>query len=294
MLLAGLLTACCAGPALPVSGHDPGRGLVPDDRVAAAALQLAPPAPGGPLVPEAAGSEQADATPAPTATPQPSATPAQSGVPSAASGGAPDAIAPPSAPRSFVALGDSLSVWAFPPHSARPSATGAWPGLLAALDTNLTLLHDAGVPGNTTSQMLARLRRDVFAYHPDMLFVLGGTNDVGDGYAVSTTIADLRKIVEAARAQGIEVVLLTIPPNNAIRCSRLARLRATNAAIIALGRAEGVTVVDVYSALVSAGGRLPAAYVAADGLHLSLLGEKVVAATVYARLTAPPPPERDR
>ena len=191
-------------------------------------------------------------------------------------------------------LGDSLSVWAFAPHAARASTTGAWPSVLAGLDGDLRLVHNAGVPGNTTAQMLARLRRDVFAYHPDMLFVLGGTNDAGDDFAVSTTVANLRRIVEAAKAQGIEVVLLTIPPNNAIRCSELARLRETNAALIALGKTEGITVVDVYSALATASGRLPAAYVAADRLHLSARGEEVVAATVYERLTAAPTPERDR
>jgi lysophospholipase L1-like esterase len=182
-----------------------------------------------------------------------------------------------------------LSVWAFAPGSARGSRTGAWPTLLAARDPDLKLLRNAGVPGNTTTQMLARLRRDVLAYHPDMLFVLGGTNDVCTNIAASTTLANLRKIVKSARAQGIEVVLLTIPPSNDLRLTRLQRLRAINAALIGLGRAEGITVVDVYAALASTRGRLSTAYVAADGLHLSRRGEEVVAATVYAQLTALPP-----
>ena len=116
------------------------------------------------------------------------------------------------------------------------------------------------------------------------------SEDAGDDFAVSTTVANLRKIVEAARAQGIEVVLLTIPPNNALRSSRLARLRQTNTALIALGKADGITVVDVYTALASADGRLPGAYAAADGLHLSTRGEEIVAATIYAQLTAAPEP----
>ena len=285
LLLAGLLTACLAGPTAQVSGQFGGLGSGSNGWAPAAALNAMPP-PVGSAEPQTEAIGPPEVTPSPTATPEPGVTPAP-GVDSASA-------APAPTPRSFVVLGDLLSVWVFAPHGTRASTSGAWPSLLAGMDSDLKLVHNAAVPGNTTTQMLARLRRDVFAYHPDVLFILGGTNDVGDDCAVSRTVANLRKIVEAARARGIEVVLLTIPPNNAIWSSELARLRQTNAALIALGRTEGITVVDVYSALASASGRLPAAYVAADRLHLSTHGEQVVAATVYERLTAAPTPERDR
>ncbi len=287
LLLAGLLTACLAGSASPVSGKGPALDPGSNDWAPAAALHLVPPAPFGPAQPRTAGISRVDATPTPAESPRPGATL----VPSVPLGGPASTAAPVPAPRTFVVLGDSLSVWAFASHGTRASTTGAWPSLLAGMDSDLKLVHNAGVPGNTTTQMLARLRRDVFAYHPDILFVLGGTNDAGDDFAVSTTVANLRKIVEAARAQGIEVVLLTIPPNNALRSSRLARLRQTNTALIALGKADGITVVDVYTALASADGRLPGAYAAADGLHLSTRGEEIVAATIYAQLTAAPAPQ---
>jgi len=211
-------------------------------------------------------------------------------VPSVPLGGPASTAAPVPAPRTFVVLGDSLSVWAFASHGTRASTTGAWPSLLAGMDSDLKLVHNAGVPGNTTTQMLARLRRDVFAYHPDILFVLGGTNDAGDDFAVSTTVANLRKIVEAARAQGIEVVLLTIPPNNALRSSRLARLRQTNTALIALGKADGITVSTSTR-------RLLGRRTASRGLRRRRrsapehAGEEIVAATIYAQLTAAPAPQ---
>jgi lysophospholipase L1-like esterase len=145
-------------------------------------------------------------------------------------------------------------------------------------------VHNAAVPGNTTAQMLARLRKDVLAYHPDILFVMGGTNDVGYGLAGSTTVTNIRRIVDTAKAQGIEVVLLTIPPNNDIPCRSVPKLRKTNVALKALGVAEGIDVIDVYAALATPSGRLPSAYAAADHLHLTLRGEAVVAATVYAAL----------
>jgi len=223
----------------------------------------------------------------PDAATSPSAATSASAAPADSSAVATAPIAPAQSLRTFVALGDSLSAWAFAPGTRQPSKTGSWPTLLSSTDGNLKLLHNAGVPGNTTAQMLARFKRDVLSYHPDMLLILGGTNDVGYGVAVSTTVGNIRRIVESAKAHGIEVVLLTIPPNNDISTSKLSRLRQTNRALIQLGRAEGITVVDVYAALASASGRLPAAYAAADHLHLTRRGEAVLAAAVYAQLTRP-------
>ena len=265
------------------------------------AFDLGPLAPPRPSPALAQSPDQDDPRLAPSPTLQPSATPSPGATPGDTPGsaptGAPDSVAMGALAssgqvrtrRSFVVLGDSLSIWAFAPRATRGSTSGAWPSLLAARDGDLTFLHNAAVPGDTTTQMLARLRRDVLAYHPDVLFVMGGTNDVGSGYSVATTVGNLRKIVEIAKARGIEVVLLTIPPNNAIRGYELKRLRAIDSALIGLGKAEGITVVDAYAAL-AANGRLPRAFVAADGLHLSMRGQQVLAAAVYARLNPPPAP----
>jgi lysophospholipase L1-like esterase len=199
-------------------------------------------------------------------------------------------VSPQTAPRRFVALGDSLTSWSFAAGSASASTAGTWPSLLASLHADLKLVHNAGVPGNTTAQMLARLARDVFAYSPDVLFVMGGTNDIGDNWGTSVIVANLRSIVRAAKARDIEVVLLTIPPNNASYQYKLKRIVAANTAIKKMAAEEGVAVIDVYSALATRGGRLKTAYAAADRLHLSAAGELVVAETVY-RAVYPAGPE---
>jgi lysophospholipase L1-like esterase len=280
-LLAAIFIVCAAGPGVSVEAN-------PTHAAGARAAATMPPA----LDPDRVADLIEAAVPA-LAAPAPSlivpvpstpaalfAAPTGSPLPSIAAG----------EPRSFVALGDSLSVWSFTPGSRRLIRAGAWPYLLAALDPDLRLVHNAGVIGNNTSQMLGRLSRDVFAYHPDVLFVLGGTNDVGENFAVSTTVGNVRKIVRAAKARGIEVVLMTLPPSNSTSTSQLKRLRQTNAALIALGRAEGITVVDVYAALVTSSGRLIRADAATDGLHLNVRGEQVIAQTVFAAVTAPASP----
>lgn len=294
LLLAGFLTACGSGPASVALGNGAGGAPRLDVRGAAAAFDLGPVAPARPSQALAGPSDQDDPRSAPSPTLQPSATPSPGDTPSLeatpslgpAPTGAPASNGPTPMPRSFVVLGDSLSAWAFPPGSSHASGAGAWPNLLAADDGDFTLAHNAAVPGNTTEQMLARFRRDVLAYHPDVLFLMGGTNDVCTHVAAGTTVRNIRAIVALAEANGIEVVLLTIPPINRIPTARLKRLRSINRSLIDLGKAEGITVVDVYAALALSNGRLPRAYIAADGLHLSERGEEVVAATVYARLMA--------
>jgi lysophospholipase L1-like esterase len=284
LMLASLLVTCSSGAAFSISGDDPGQVPRFADRGAGPVSDL------GALAPhrlprtltEAFG--RVDSTSAPAAAPQQSPTP----WPNDVAGDPAASTDPVSTPRGFVVLGDSLSVWAFAPGSRSGSSAGAWPSLLADRDPDLVLLHNAGVPGNTTAEMLARLKRDVLRYHPDVLFVLGGTNDLAQHFAASVTLGNIRKIVETARSHGITVVLLTIPPSNVLYKYEQKWLRQVNAAIVRLGEAEGIAVVDTYSALATPSGRLPSAYVAADRLHLSQRGEEVVAATVRSLLTAPP------
>lgn len=130
----------------------------------------------------------------------------------------------------FVALGDSLTAWPNKPAgfvldpscASNNSCDGAgspWPTQLTTIDTNLIQKNPgAAIAGDTTSKttghpgMVNRFSTDVANYHPDVLFVLGGTNDPGNGIRSSTTIANLKSIIANAQSAGIKkVILLTIP-----------------------------------------------------------------------------------
>ncbi len=200
-------------------------------------------------------------------------------------------VGPERTPRTFVALGDSLTAWVFAPGSHTPSTSGTWPALLAGLTDHLTLVHNAGVPGNLTGQMLARLRRDVFAYSPDTLLVMGGTNDIGAYVPVATIVGNLREIVDQSKARGIRVVLLTIPPSNSLYAWQRRQMLQANAAIKKLAADEHVRCIDVFTVLANRDGRLQTPFAARDRLHLTDRGEAELAQTVY-RALYPPGPER--
>jgi acyl-CoA thioesterase I len=214
-------------------------------------------------------------TPEPTATPDttPSSSPSAS---STALPTDPPAVAKTPAPvkvYTFVAMGDSLTAW--PPE-------GPWPGRLDKGDANLKILNNAGVPGDTTGQMRSRFNGDVLAYKPNVVFILGGTNDLGHSISQATTIANLKAMVLAAKAKGIRVFLMTIPPDS--YTSMAPDIDSLNGAITRLGNATGVVVIDIHTQLSTSVGTYWPKYTS-DGLHFSVLGASTVASIVHSRVS---------
>ncbi len=75
----------------------------------------------------------------------------------------------------------------------------------------------AGVGGNTSGQMVARLQSSVLDQNPDLVIVLAGTNDVlhlDKLTPIDSFEANLNYIVDQIKAIKSEIVLMTIPPCN--------------------------------------------------------------------------------
>ena len=118
---------------------------------------------------------------------------------------------------------------------------------------NIELVCNAGIGGNTTTQMLSRFNTDVLPYAPDELWGEAGIND----YAMTEedTISNLSSIFDLADANGIYVRWSTISPLAAAH----ATFSAANVARIcninkwlkeqALIR-KNLTVVDSFSAMI--------------------------------------------
>lgn len=72
-----------------------------------------------------------------------------------------------------------------------------------------------GISGQTTAQMLIRFQQDVISLRPDIVHIMGGTNDIR-GNGGSLTIEDvennIHSMVELAKHHGIIVVLASVPP----------------------------------------------------------------------------------
>ena len=108
-----------------------------------------------------------------------------------------------SVPLKIVAFGDSLtSGHRLPSKDAYPSVLQA---KLKAAGLSATVVNH-GVSGDTTTRALRRLD-DALAEHPQIMILELGVNDGLRGVPVPVVKANLEKIITAARAQNIQVVL---------------------------------------------------------------------------------------
>ena len=108
-----------------------------------------------------------------------------------------------SAPLKIVAFGDSLtSGHRLPSKNAYPSVLQA---KLKSAGLSATVVNH-GVSGDTTTRALRRLD-DALAEHPQIMILELGVNDGLRGVPVPVVKANLEKIITAAQAQNIEVVL---------------------------------------------------------------------------------------
>lgn len=172
-----------------------------------------------------------------------------------------------------VALGDSITI-----GSTAPPAEDSWFEQLACTgDSPVEYAYNAGINGNTTEQMLARLETDVLARDPDTVFVLGGTNDVLGGVPRDETIAHLGEIVERTQQAGADVYLGTIPPQEAVPFAAAAT-EQLNTAIVALAGQADVPVLDFHAALVDTDGSYR------DGLFADLVHPSVAGARTMAQV----------
>ena len=112
---------------------------------------------------------------------------------------------------------------------------GLWTFANAIMGQRFKLLANAGVGGNTTAQMLARIDADVLAYNPAFVTVLGGTNDIANGVPATTVISNLQAIYQKIRNTGATVIACTEYPASGVYGTTAKReaLQQINRAIIA-------------------------------------------------------------
>ncbi|QGZ99431.1 SGNH/GDSL hydrolase family protein [Dehalobacter restrictus] len=85
-----------------------------------------------------------------------------------------------------------------------------WANIL--LGQRFTLLNNAGVGGYRSDQCLSELETKVLPYKPNYCFVCIGVNDVTQGIAYATTIANIKAIYDTLLAAGIRVITFPVPP----------------------------------------------------------------------------------
>jgi lysophospholipase L1-like esterase len=192
-----------------------------------------------------------------------------------------NAALPPASPARVVFLGDSITeAWAlFEPDFFGPDAL------------------NRGISGQTTAQMLVRLRPDVLDLHPAVVHIMAGTNDIA-GNTGPTSLADIQgniaSMVEQIRAHGARVILASVPPAAKIpwraEVSPLASVAAMNDWLRHYAEREHLIYAD-YTAVLDDGHGGLKHDLSEDGVHPNAAGYSMMrplaAAAIRQALAAP-------
>ena len=147
-----------------------------------------------------------------------------------------------------------------------------------------------GISGQTTPQMLVRFRADVIALHPKVVQIMAGTNDIAGNTGPMTpemTEANIASMTELAQANGIAVILASIPPAAGFPwrpgLEVTGKIAALNDWIRAYAAAHHAIYADYWSALQDGhGGMKPG--LAYDGVHPTEQGYDVMLPVLEAAL----------
>jgi len=153
-----------------------------------------------------------------------------------------------------------------------------------------------GIGGQTTAQMLIRLRPDVLSLKPKVIVLLAGTNDIA-GNTGPTTNDDIAQNVaamsELAAASGVKMVLASVLPISSYHTKPddkpqtirrpMTRITALNDWIKSYAAEHGHVYLDYFSAMTDPSGVLRSE-LSADDLHPNQDGYKIMAPLAEAAI----------
>jgi lysophospholipase L1-like esterase len=152
-------------------------------------------------------------------------------------------------------------------------------------------INQAGISGNTTTQMIARLDADVLDYNnAEYVTVWAGINDVHDDDSAADIQTNLQTIYSAISDAGAKVIAIYMTPfktSSGWTADRQTVVDAVNAWITA-SATDVDYIIDAYTLLENVADTLDAAYDAGDHIHLDQDGYFAVADEVFSNVTWTP------
>ena len=142
----------------------------------------------------------------------------------------------------------------------------------------------AGVGGNTSADLLARLKRDVLDKKPDRMLVSSGMNDVihgAKGIPLDQFKTNMTALVEQGQQSGIKMVLLTTTLAGKWDSDASKKLGAYSAALREQAQAKKCQLVDLYPVFVETAKTQDTIHgLTGDGVHLTPEGNILMARTI--------------
>lgn len=162
-----------------------------------------------------------------------------------------------------VALGDSIV--------AGVDGGGApWPARLAGLSGKAVV--NAGVGGEESGGALSRCGSLLATYKPGYLLILTGANDAIMSRSTDNAVANIRAMVQMAKANGTVPVVATLLPMVGEHGIFDSAARRISAGVRDVASSEGVALVDLNGEFSD-----PAGLLIGDGLHPNDAGNQIIA-----------------
>lgn len=131
---------------------------------------------------------------------------------------------------------------------------------------------NSGVPGDTFADMLLRLEDDVFLYKPDIVTVMGGTNDVYVGYSQLQMQMNFKEVSDKIKEKKANVVIgLPLPVDDSSEGS----LQKWRQWLLEYAENQHIPVIDFYSDFVDEQGKIKEELLV-DGCHPNKEGYRVM------------------
>lgn len=139
-----------------------------------------------------------------------------------------------------------------------------------------------GISGQTTPQMLIRMRQDVLNLNPDAVVILAGTNDIAENTGPVTLdeiLDNIKSMAELADANGIKVILSSVLPAYDYPwrpgLEPNIKIPALNKMIESYSKSKGYYFLDYFAEMADERNGLPKKY-AEDEVHPTVLGYSVM------------------
>lgn len=179
-------------------------------------------------------------------------------------------------------LGDSITVGNSDPGVGR-LGDRSWFHDLVTGEAPLLAFAGAVAENGRTTEWMAEHADAALAARPDLLVVLGGTNDVAIGYPPEQLAANLHRIADAADRWGVRLAVATLPPLDV--SVEPVDVAAANAALRDVADERGAVLLDVGAAVTGDDGRwLPG--LSDDGIHPTGEGASLMAEAAARALAA--------
>lgn len=176
----------------------------------------------------------------------------------------------------IVALGDSITIGNVDLANQAFGDNSWFQQLIVRSNGMLRYIYNAGISGQRTDQMLARIQTDVISKKPDMCIILGGTNDVSQSIPIATTRANIETMITTLLQNNILPVLCKIPPRNGTAYDSGTSLINLN--VVDLARKYKLPLIDFYSVVTTnTGDYISSPAYTLDGTHPTAIAAKQMA-----------------